>query len=146
VAESGDACDMRCSSAPSSVEVIGVGVSRAGASMRALEGLLCGSGGGCAREDGSCGGGVGSCIGTSMTESPLLLALKSGVWLNARVGVTRDSSGGQVERPAMLSCSTGDTIASSGVGMVRYDGRQNHDRRGCNLHMGRRADEEAVTE
>lgn len=31
----------------------------------------------------------------------------------------RASSGGQVERPAMLSCSTGATIASSGVGIVR---------------------------
>jgi hypothetical protein len=39
-AESGEGCDVRCSSAPSSVEVIGVGVSQFGASMLVLGGLV----------------------------------------------------------------------------------------------------------
>jgi hypothetical protein len=69
---------VRQPSVPSSVIVIGVEVSRFGASIRALVGLMCVSGGGgvCAGE--SCGGGVGSCMGTSMLDSTLLFALKPG--------------------------------------------------------------------
>lgn len=58
-AESGDAWDARWSSAPSSVAVIGVGMSLFGASMLALDGLLCVSDGDCSRVP--CGGGVGCC-------------------------------------------------------------------------------------
>jgi hypothetical protein len=78
VVESGEAWDMRCSSVPSSVAVMGVGVSLLGASMRALEGLEWASVVGCACAGVSCGGGVGSCIGTSIADSTLLAALKAG--------------------------------------------------------------------
>jgi hypothetical protein len=115
---------MRCSSVPSSVAVMGVGVSLLGASMRALEGLervsVCGCVCGCVCAGASCGGGVGSCIGTSIADSTLLAALNAGDWGNSCATVFRDSSGGHVARPAMLSCSTGETITSSGVGMVRW--------------------------
>jgi hypothetical protein len=83
-------------------------MSLVGASMCGLEGLL------------SCGGGVGSCNGMSMADSTLLAALKSEDWFNPCAVVMRDSSGGQVAREVVLSCSTGETIASSGVGMVRW--------------------------
>ena len=112
---------MRCSSAPSSVAVMGVGVSLFGASIRALEGLLCESepedGGACAEV--SCRGGVGSCIGTSMVGPTLLPSLNRGDAFNSFALAMRASSGGHVVREAVLSCSTGEGIASSGVGMVR---------------------------
>lgn len=74
VGDSGEVWEARCSSALSSVTVMGVGMSRAGASMRALSGLvwLSGAGGACA--GASCGGGVGSCMGTSMSGLSLLAA------------------------------------------------------------------------
>jgi hypothetical protein len=103
------------------VAVIGVGVSLFGASIRALEGLLCESefedGGACAGV--SCGGGVGSCIGTSMVGPTLLLSLNCADGFNSCALAMRASSGGHVVREAVLSCSTGEGIASSGVGMVR---------------------------
>jgi hypothetical protein len=110
---------VRWSSAPSSVAFIGVGVSLFGASVRALEGLICDAGDGDACAGLSCGGGVCSCIGTSMLKSTSLLALNVGVSFSACAVVMRASSGGQVVREAVLSCSTGESIASSGVGMVR---------------------------
>jgi hypothetical protein len=68
---------VRCSSVPSSIAVIGVGVSLLGAFMRALDGLVWVSvvEGACVGE--SCGGGVGSCIGTSIADSTLLLVSNS---------------------------------------------------------------------
>jgi hypothetical protein len=94
-------------------------VSLFGASIRALAGLICdsGDGGACAGE--SCGGGVGSCIGTSMLESTLSFALKPGDGFNSCVVTLRASSGGQVARLVLLSCSIGESMASSGVGIVR---------------------------
>jgi hypothetical protein len=108
------------SSVPSSVAVIGVGMSLLGASMSVLEGLLWLSAGDCARVGESCGGGVGCCIGTSGVELALLSLAGLCASFNSCVVVLRKSSGGQVVRPVMLSCSTGgETIASSGVGIVR---------------------------
>jgi hypothetical protein len=110
------------SSVPSSVAVIGVGMSLLGASMSVLEGLLWVSVGVCARV-GESRGGVGCCIGTSGAELALLSLAEFRASFNSCVVVVRmrDSSGGQVVRPVMLSCSTdGETIvASSGVGIVR---------------------------
>lgn len=122
---------MRCSSDPSSVVVMGVGVSRFGASIK-FDGLMWSSGRDCARVDGSCGGGVGCCIGASMTDSTSLVALLAGAPFNSCALVMRASSGGQVARPAMLSCSTGGTVASSGVGMFRRSGTR-QSRRGEQL-------------
>jgi hypothetical protein len=109
------------SSVPSSVAVIGVGISLLGASMPVLEGLLWVSAGVCARVGESCGGGVGCCIGTSGAELALLSLAGFRASFNSCVVVVvmRDSSGGQVVRPVMLSCSNGETMASSGVGIVR---------------------------
>lgn len=121
-AESGEAWDVRCSSPPSSVAVMGVGMSLLGASMSVLAGLECASPGDCAWTGDSWGGGVGCCIGTSGADSTLLAAVMLASWFNARVVVMRDSSGGQVVRPAMLSCSETVAIASSGVGIVRGAG------------------------
>ena len=90
--------------------VIGVGVSLFGASIRALEGLLC---------ESESEGGVGSCIGTSMVGPTLLLSLNCGDAFNSCALAMRASSGGHVVREVVLSCSTGEGIASSGVGMVR---------------------------
>jgi hypothetical protein len=117
VAESGEACEARWSSALSSVAVIGVGMSRFGSSMLALDGLLCVSVGDCSRVP--CGGGVGSrcvgsrCAGRRRAGSTLLLALLS-LWAVDVCG----SSGGHVAR----SCSAGERTASSGVGIVRSRG------------------------
>jgi hypothetical protein len=130
IVEVGEICDIRCSSAPSSVLVIGVGISLAGGFMWAPAGLVCVSNDGCACADGSCGGGVGNCIGTSMLDSPLLAALKSGDSFNSCAVVVRSSSGGQVAREVVLSCSTGESIASSGVGMAGGMGSDNHDVQG----------------
>lgn len=115
VAESGEACEARWSSALSSVTVIGVGMSRFGSSMLALDGLLCVSVGNCSRVP--CGGGVGSrCAGRRRAGSTLLLALLSllSLWTVDVCG----SSGGHVAR----SCSAGERTASSGVGIVRSRG------------------------
>lgn len=121
VAESGEAWEVRCSSAPSSVAVMGVGMSLLGDSMSSgLAGLRCGSVGDGATPGSSCGGGVGCCMGTSGAESTVAAAVEDrAAFMSRPVGRMRTSSGGQVERPAMLSCSTGETIASSGVGIVR---------------------------
>jgi hypothetical protein len=119
--DGGEACDVRCSSDPSSVVVMGVGISRFGASI-VFDVLVWSSEGDCACVDGSCGGGVGCCIGASTTDSTLLLALLPCASFNSCALVMRVSSGGQVARPAMLSCSTGETVASSGVGMFRASG------------------------
>jgi hypothetical protein len=70
VVEMGEACDMRCSASPSSIAVMGVGMSLAGSSMSAPEGLPCESDGDGACAGESCGGGVGSCMGTSGAASP----------------------------------------------------------------------------
>jgi hypothetical protein len=56
----------------------------------------------------------------------------------------RDSSGGQVVRLVMLSCSTGDTIASSGVGMMRGVVGGYYNQGPIRLHMGRNGDEKAI--
>jgi hypothetical protein len=112
VAESGEACEARWSSALSSVTVIGVGMSRFGSSMLALDGLLCVSLGDCSRLP--CSGGVGSrCVGRRRAGSTLSLALLS-LWAVDVCG----SSGGHVAR----SCSAGERTASSGVGIVRSRG------------------------
>jgi hypothetical protein len=124
IAEVGEVCDVRCSSAPSSVLVIGVGISLEGGSMWVPAGLVCASNDGCACAEGSCGGGVGNCIGTSMLDSPLLAALNSGGSFRSCAAVVYSSSGGQVARDVVLSCSTGEAIASSGVGMVRWSGKR----------------------
>lgn len=122
MADCGDGCDVRCSSEPSSVAVMGVGMSRAGVSISALEGLLWVSAGiwPCSRE--SWGGGVGCCMGAWDARLASLLWLDSRSWFNSCAVRERDSSGGQVARPAMLSCSTDGTMASSGVGIVRSSG------------------------
>jgi hypothetical protein len=65
---------------PSSVTVMGVGVSLLGASMRALEGLVRLSVVGCVCAGESCGGGVGSCMGTSIEDSTWSAALNVGDW------------------------------------------------------------------
>ena len=113
--ESGEGCE-RCSSAPSSVDVIGVGVSRFGASMLALGGLVWFSGGDCARVASSRGGAVGCDLGASVAESAMAFALAACVGLSWWASRMRDSSGGQVAR--LPSCSSGKTMASSGVGIV----------------------------
>jgi hypothetical protein len=114
VAESGEACEARWSSVLSSVTVIGVGMSRFGSSMLALDGLLCVSVGDCSRVP--CGGGVGSrCAGRRRAGSTLLLEpLFSPLWAVDVCG----SSGGHVAR----SCSAGERTTSSGVGIVRLRG------------------------
>ena len=109
---------MRCSSVPSSVAVMGVGMSLFGVSMSAPEGLVWLSAGVCACSGQSWGGGVGSCVGTWATWVALLSWLECRSSFNARPSPLRDSSGGQVVRAFMSSCSTGETMASSGVGMV----------------------------
>ena len=113
VAESGEACEARWSSAVSSVTVIGVGMSLFGSSMLALDGLLCVSVGDCSRVP--CGGGVGSrCVGRRRAgSSTLLLALLS-LWAVDVCG----SSVGHVAR----SCSAGERTTSLGVGIVRSRG------------------------
>lgn len=99
---------------------MGVGMSRLGASISALEGLLCVSAGDCAAGE-SWGGGVGCCMGTSGVDSTLMsFAMYSRAAFSSRAVMLRASSGGQVARLAMLSCSTGETIASSGVGIIRW--------------------------
>jgi hypothetical protein len=103
------------------VLVIGVGISLAGASMWVLAGFMWVSGDGCACAGGSCGGGVGNCIGMSMVDSTLLAELKLSDSFSSCAVMMRNSSGGQVVREVVLSCSTGETIASSGVGMVRWE-------------------------
>lgn len=121
VAESGDACDVRCSSAPSSVAVMGVGMSRLGASMSVLAGFECASAGICVWTDASCGGGVGCCMGIWGADSTLLAGDIVRALFNSWAAVMRDSSGGQVARAVTLSCSTGETVvvSSSGVGIIR---------------------------
>jgi hypothetical protein len=111
---------VRCSSVPSSVAVIGVGMSLLGESTSVLDSLVWISSGAwvCSRE--FCGDGVGCCMGTWGIELALLSWVEPRGSFNSCVVMMRDSSGGQVGRPAMLSCSTGKTMASSsGVGMVR---------------------------
>lgn len=89
---------------------MGVGISLLGASMLVLDILLWISSGAWVGSRELCGEGVGCCMGT----------LGLVVSFNSWVGIMRASSGGQVVRPAMLSCSTGETMASSsGVGIVR---------------------------
>lgn len=112
----------RCSSVPSSVAVMGVGMSLAGASMSAVEGLLWASAGGWPWSGSSWGGGVGCCMGASRAGLALLSWVVCRGPLNSWAVLARDSSGGQVARPVMLSCSTGETMASSGVGIVRSSG------------------------
>src|SRR5690242_13362644 len=92
-----------------------------GASMLALDGLLCVSVGDCSRVP--CGGGVGCCcIGGRRAESTSLLVLLSWVSLSSPCSVeVCVSSGGHVAR----SCSAGKTT-SSGVGIVRWKGSQGH--------------------
>lgn len=122
LADSGEAWDARCSSPPSSVAVIGVGMSLLGPSMSVLAGLECAPGG-----DGDpCGGGVGCCIGTWGADSAWLSAVASPCGCSSLAETMRASSGGQVVRPAMLSCSTGETRASSGVGILHGVGWGSH--------------------
>lgn len=90
-----------------------------GASMLALDGLLCVSTGDCSRVP--CGGGVGCCsIDRRCAGSTSLLALIPRVLLDSWGLEVRASSGGHVARLATLlsCCSTGETTTSSGVGIV----------------------------
>lgn len=139
----GEACDGRCSSAPSSVAVMGVGMSLAGDSMSAVEGLEWVLGGLWARSEGSWGGGVGCCIGARGAEGALPSWADCGSSLGPWGACVRNSSGGQVARPAMLSCSMDETMASSGVGIVRSSrvGRRVGDETGGLIAHGTRQDE-----
>lgn len=91
--------------------------------MSVLDDLVCASAGVCAGAGDACGGGVGCCMGG---DSTLLAAVLLRAPCTSWAVMVRDSSGGQVVRPEMLSCSTGETMASSGVGVgiVRGRGRR----------------------
>lgn len=115
---------LRGSSVASSGALIGVGMSRAGTSVL-VSGLLVRESVGAAISEGvsrSPGGGVGCCSGRGNDVSPSLDLSTCGSTVASSGVEMRDSSGGQVARPAReFSCSTGgDSIASSGVGMVAW--------------------------
>lgn len=119
LAESGELCDARWSSAPSSVVVMGVGVSVTGSSVCAVGGLE-------SEDDnsdagGACGGdGLDCCVEGSGAGVALVLLVTVGESMGSSVEAMRESSGGHVARPALLSCSAGgDPITSSGVGMIQ---------------------------
>jgi hypothetical protein len=82
VAESGEAWEVRCSSATSSVAVMGVGMSRLGLSTSVLEGFVGVSTAALGRDwsGESWGGGVGCCAGTSGADSTVPASVACDGW------------------------------------------------------------------
>lgn len=110
--------------------------------MLGCDGLLVwGSVAGCALGMGSCGGGVvGWCKGRSIADSTLFLPLAVVSFALLSWCVVGGSSGHA--RPAIVSCSTDERTASSGVGMVQWRGSGRVARKqggqGNLLHMGQK--------